>query len=114
MFTNRLFYLLMVVVFAVTACAPQVSATPTQSEPITLRLAIADEEGRPSDRYVHEFIDQVKALSNGKISIEPLWDAGASTDAGFEVSVVQLVKEGRADLGLAASRAFDNENITSF
>ena len=46
MFTNRSLYLLVViVVLVVTACAPQVDVTPTAqalSEPITLRLAVAD------------------------------------------------------------------------
>ena len=130
MFISRLFYLLSIAVFVmVTACTPQVAATPeatsaevtaapavplTPDEPVTLRLAVADEEGRPSDPYVHEFIDQVKTLSNGTITIEPTWDAGSATDAGFETGVIQLVKEGNFDLGLAASRAFDNEDITSF
>jgi TRAP-type C4-dicarboxylate transport system substrate-binding protein len=35
-------------------------------------------------------------------------------EAGSEVGVVQLVKERQADLGLAGSRAFDMEGITSF
>ena len=117
MFLHRFFYLVMVMAL-ITACAPQVAATPnaasTQAEPITLRLAVADEEGRPSDPYVHEFIDQVKKISNGSINVEPTWDAGSATEAGFETGVIQLVKKGDYDLGLAGSRAFDNENITSF
>lgn len=116
MFTNRLFYLSIVMaVLVVAACTPQVAATPAVSDdPITLRMAIADAEGRPSDPYVHEFIEQVKMLSNGNITIEPIWEAGNDTEAGFEAGVVQLVKENKADLGLAGSRAFDIENITSF
>jgi len=112
MFTNRSVYLFIVVaLLMLTACTPQVAATPAVDKPITLRLAIADKEGRPSDLYVHEFITQVKTLSKGNITIKPLWDAGATTEAGFEVGVIQLVKEGQADMGLAPSRAFDNENI---
>jgi TRAP-type transport system periplasmic protein len=124
MLPNRLFYLLIVALLVITACAPQIAAPPepssappetqAQSEPITLRLAVADGEGAPSEPYVLEFIEQVKTLSDSNITVEPIWDAGSTTEAGFEVGVVQLVKEGQADLGLAASRAFDNENITSF
>jgi TRAP-type C4-dicarboxylate transport system substrate-binding protein len=87
---------------------------PQNASNVTLRLAVADKGGRPSEPYVLEFIEQVKTLSNGNIIIEPSWDAGTATDAGFEVGVIQLVKTGQADLGLAASRAFDVENITSF
>jgi TRAP-type C4-dicarboxylate transport system substrate-binding protein len=118
MSTNRLFYLLIVIaVVLVSACAPQVAVTPApqdQSELITLRLAVADPRGRPSEPYVLEFVEQVKALSNGNITVEPVWDAGEGMEAGSEVGVVQLVKERQADLGLAGSRAFDMEDITSF
>jgi TRAP-type C4-dicarboxylate transport system substrate-binding protein len=84
------------------------------ADAITLRLAVADQGGRPSEPYISEFIEQVKTLSNGAITIEPIWEAGNETEAGFEVGVVQLVNEGQADLGLAGSRAFDIEGITSF
>ena len=123
-FTHRLLYLLVVIVCLVTACAPQAAATSTvasapvatatQAEPITLRFAIADFDDALSRPYVLEFIEQVKSLSNGNITIEPTWDAGSATEAGFETGVIQLVRKGQYDLGLAASRAFDNENITSF
>ena len=109
---------LLIAITSLTACAPQVVATPAptlaQDEPLTMRLAVADQEGRPSEPYVLKFVEQVKTLSNGNITIEPIWDAGAATDAGFEVGVVQLVKGGQADLGLAGSRAFDTESIPSF
>jgi TRAP-type transport system periplasmic protein len=115
MFTNRLFYLLIVIaMLVVTACAPQVPATQPPIEPVTLRLAVADQEGRPSDPYVREFIEQVNTLSNGSITIRPIWDAAPDAMDGPAVGVIQLVREGKADLGLAASMAFDRDNITSF
>jgi TRAP-type C4-dicarboxylate transport system substrate-binding protein len=63
---------------------------------------------------VLEFIEQVKTISNGSINIEPIWQAGDTTDAGFEIGVIQLVGAGEAELGLAGSRSFDNENVMSF
>jgi TRAP-type C4-dicarboxylate transport system substrate-binding protein len=119
---SKLILLFAVLLF--TACAPQAVATPvgtsspaaiqTQVEPITLRMAVADQEGRPSDPYVHEFINQVKTLSNGNIDIEPIWDAGAETTPSFEQGVVTVVKAGEYDLGLAGSRAWDGLGVTSF
>ena len=80
-------FFLLLTILLLTACAPQVAATsiPTSApsataapdKPITLRLAVSDAQGRPSEPYVLEFIDQVKTLSNGNITIEPTWDAGA-------------------------------------
>ena len=105
MFTNRLFHLLIVVaLLMITACAPQALA---QDKPVTLRLGIPDEDNVLYAPYVLEFVEQVKMLSNGNITIEPVWNAGASTDAKYEKGVIQLVKDGKADIGLAASRAWD-------
>ncbi|HKY55898.1 MAG TPA: hypothetical protein VJM08_16395 [Anaerolineales bacterium] len=117
MFTNRLFYILIVALVVVIACAPQFPATPppqVQSEPITLSLAVADQVDRASDPYVREFIEQVNTLSNGSITIQPILDAGAHTTPSFEPGIVKALKEGRYDLGLVASRAFDTQGITSF
>jgi TRAP-type C4-dicarboxylate transport system substrate-binding protein len=118
MFTYRSFYLFLIIaVFVVTACTPQVTATPAEqasSGPVTLRLAVADPEGRPSDPYVREFIQQVNTLSSGSITIEPIWNAAADTTPSSEPGVIKLLKDGQYDLGLAGARAFDTQGITSF
>ena len=125
MFTNRSFYLLIfVALLVITACSPQTTATPVatavpspvQDEPVTLHFGIPDGDNVLYAPYVVEFVNQVKTLSNGKITIEPVWSAGDSTKVGYEKGVIQLVREGKLDIGLAASRAFDNDkdNITSF
>ncbi len=84
---------------------------------MTLRLAVPDGsgvQGIPYMPYVFAFIDEVKNRSDGRIIIEPLWEAGNVTEAGFETGLIQLVKEGRAELGIASTRAFDTVGITSF
>jgi TRAP-type C4-dicarboxylate transport system substrate-binding protein len=123
MSTFRLFKIFIVLsclmMFALIGCSSPVETAvtpeiPTPAEPITLHLAVADAEGRPSEPYVLEFIEQVKTRSDGNITIEPTWEAGNDTEAGFETGVVQLVYGGEFDLGLAGARAFDNEGITAF
>lgn len=93
---------------------PIPTETPDRNEPITLRLAVADAEGRPSYPYVLEFIEQARALSNGSIVIEPTWDAGTNTEPVFEQGVVEVTTEGNYDLGLSTSRAWDYKGVTSF
>lgn len=90
-----------------------INLTVAQGDEVTLRLAVSDGQRRPSEPYVMEFIAQVKTLSNGKITIEPTWDAGSDTEAGFETGVVQHITKGDFDLGLAASRAWDTEGVTN-
>lgn len=137
MSNNRwVFLLISFVIFVVAACSPQVESLPaassapiatsppkatsipeatlTQDGPITLRLAVADAEGRPSYPYVLEFIEQARALSNGNIVVEPTWDAGADTEPVFEQGVVKVTTEGNYDLGISTSRAWDYKGVTSF
>jgi TRAP-type C4-dicarboxylate transport system substrate-binding protein len=71
--------------------------------PVTLRLAIADNTGRPSQVVVDDFIQQVALLSGGKMTVVPTYDASPD----FESGVVELVQHGDTDLALAASRAWD-------
>jgi len=112
MFTKKFFTVLFIVVTLLTACAPKATTAPV--EPITLSMGIPDGDNVLYAPYVLEFIRQAKTLSKGSITIEPTWEAGDSTNAGYEVGVIQLVKDGTFDLGLAASRSFDSESITSF
>lgn len=85
-----------------------------QDEPTTLHLAVSDAEADPSGPSVLEFVEQVRDRSDGDIVIVPVWDAGAATDAGFEQGVVAAVRTGEYELGLAASRAWEQEGITVF
>jgi TRAP-type C4-dicarboxylate transport system substrate-binding protein len=89
-------------------------ATPTQSGPVVLRFAISDNHNEVSGPYAQEFIDQVKELSDGEIILEPIWDSGDASEAGFEGGVIEQVKSGQADLGMAAARAWDTQGIPSF
>jgi TRAP-type C4-dicarboxylate transport system substrate-binding protein/beta-lactamase regulating signal transducer with metallopeptidase domain len=84
-----------------------------QDDEVTLRLAVTDPQGRPSEAYINEFIAQVKTLSDGKITIEPTWEAGANTTPTFEQGVAKALVEGQYDLGLAASRGWDSVGVTS-
>jgi len=107
MFTKKFLIALLIAVVLIGACAPQ-------QTPISLTLAVSDGKGAPSESSVLFFIEQVRILSEGKIIIEPTWDAGAGTQAGFERGVIASVMEGQYDLGLAASRAWEESGITAF
>lgn len=99
-------------------CVPvqPLATNKASNETVTLRFAISAGQGSPRiDNYVHEFVDQVQALSQGKITIEPTWDAGADAPNGWsEAKVIQRVQQGEFEVGMAGSRAFDTQQITSF
>jgi TRAP-type C4-dicarboxylate transport system substrate-binding protein len=94
------------------ASAPVATAAQDPAS-LTLTLAIANEQGEPSQPAIDAFIEQVATLSDGGIAIEPLYGAGNATEEGFEHGVALLVERGEADLGLNASRAWDLAGVTS-
>ena len=78
-------------------------ATGLEGPTVTLKLAVADAAADPSGPVVTDLIQQVASLSGGKLTIVPTYSAGHN----FEEGVVELVQRGDADLGIAASRAWD-------
>ena len=91
------------------------SAPPIEGNdpPVTLRLGIADPEGRQSEPAALKFVERVAALSNGNITIEPTFEAGDGTNVGFETSVDELVKRGDLEFGMSGARSWDKVGVTS-
>jgi C4-dicarboxylate-binding protein DctP len=81
--------------------------------PVTLRLAVSDDPGKPSEPAVEKFVRDVAAASGGNITIVPTFDAGNGTEQGFEAGVADLAKRGETDLAVVAARAWDLVGITS-
>jgi TRAP-type C4-dicarboxylate transport system substrate-binding protein len=78
--------------------------------PVTLRFAVADAEGRPSDPYVHAFVDAVAQRSGGTVTVEPIWDAGGDA---FEQGVAHMLVDGQVELAMVAGRGWDDTGIAS-
>jgi TRAP-type C4-dicarboxylate transport system substrate-binding protein len=104
---------------AATVSGPEATAVPPTEAAaagetgLTLRLAIPD-AGDQERSFILEFADQVEALSGGEMAVEILWDAGADTEEGYEHGVLAGVLDGDYELGMAASRSFEYEGITTF
>jgi TRAP-type C4-dicarboxylate transport system substrate-binding protein len=81
--------------------------------PVTLRLAVSDDPGKPSGQAVNKFVRDVAGASGGNITIAATFDAGKGTEQGFELGVADLVQRGETDLAVVASRAWDLAGITS-
>ena len=79
--------------------------------PIVLRLGTVDTSDRPAGVDLEHFAASVKRLSGGGIAVEIVWGA-AQTNRG-EQDVAELVRSGKLDAGLVATRAFDVEGVTS-
>ena len=78
--------------------------------PVTLRFAVADDEGRPSDPYVRALVQEVALRSGGSVTLDPTWGAGGDD---FEQGVARLLVDGGADVALAAGRGWANAGVSS-
>jgi TRAP-type C4-dicarboxylate transport system substrate-binding protein len=92
------------------ATAPPIAA---QDPPVTLRLGIADTRGRLSEPAAVDFVERVSALSEGNITIEPVFDAGEGGNLGFETGVNEKVKRGDLELGMTGARSWDLSGVSS-
>jgi TRAP-type C4-dicarboxylate transport system substrate-binding protein len=86
------------------------SPAPIAAAPVTLRLAVAAGEGSPNTPEVKDFVQQVATLSNGKVTIAPIFAAGGTA---YEEGVAAQVARGEAELGLTGLRVWDLAGSTS-
>ena len=95
------------------AGSPAVASPPaaSPSDTVTLRFAVSDDRGRPSQSAVDTFVNEVSTRSSGSIIVTPTFNAGSATTEP-EVGVAGLVQSGTADLGLVGSRAWDLVGVT--
>jgi TRAP-type C4-dicarboxylate transport system substrate-binding protein len=110
--------------FVAAGCTPRPEVQPAvdsalaagaqQEKIVTLSLANPDGKGDYGGRHMIDFIRQVEARSDGSLIIEPIWQARDDSDIGGDAGVIQLVMNGKADLGLVRTRAWDTAGITFF
>ena len=81
--------------------------------PISLRIGTDDSPGRPAADQITEFARQVSEMSNGEVTIVPVWKADGHDHRGWDQLVAGMVEKGDLDMGLIPSRAWDTEGVTS-
>src|SRR5215208_5832797 len=85
--------------------------------PTTLRLATMEGTGSPDADNVEEFARQVEKISSGGLRIRVIWSSAeeffGTYPPGAEQKVARLIRDGKVDLGLVSSRAWDGLGVTS-
>ena len=104
---------LALVVSLTTACSEEGSKAGGGAVPVTLRIGTDDEPGRPAADQIQEFGRQVEALSDGQITVEPVWKADGQGQQDWDQRVARMVVSGELDMGLIPSRAWDTEGVTT-
>jgi TRAP-type C4-dicarboxylate transport system substrate-binding protein len=83
------------------------------SGPLTLRIATAEQQGRPSATAIKEFARQVEPLSDGRTRVEIVWEASGDNARAWDQRVARAVSSGKFELGWIPARAWDTEGVTS-
>jgi TRAP-type C4-dicarboxylate transport system substrate-binding protein len=111
----RFLPLLTVVVLAfAAACGGGGSSSDAEAEPVTLRLGTNDPSGQATAAAIEEFARQADELSNGRISIEPVWRAaGDPSPDDWDQAVARMVVSGELEMGLVPTAAWDTEGVTT-
>ena len=96
---------------AVAACGGDTQRSGGEPSGTTKVLTLANANASTDELRV--FIDQVEAVSNGRLRIEPhnSWRRG---ETRYEKALIDDVKAGKADLGWAGSRVLASVGATSF
>ena len=79
---------------------------------LALTLASPELPGLPGSRDVEYFVEQVEAVTKGRMRVDITWDAGQQS-ASWDQKTAQQVIDGEADLGFIPARAWDTLGVTT-
>jgi TRAP-type C4-dicarboxylate transport system substrate-binding protein len=79
---------------------------------VTLRLGTDDGPDTPGAQQITHFAQQVADLSDGAITVAPVWHADDG-QPHWDQYVAGMVMDGRLDLGMVPSRAWDDVGVDS-
>jgi TRAP-type C4-dicarboxylate transport system substrate-binding protein len=89
------------------------STTPTATGPLTLRIGTAEAADSPTSGQVREFARQVDRLSNGRLRVEPVWEARDAGGDDWDQQAARKVISGDLAMGAIPARSWDTERVTS-
>ncbi len=81
---------------------------------ITMTIGTDDSPGVPNADEIGHFVQTVKSLSNGKITVEPKWAADGDGHLDWDQQVAKMVQNGKLDLALGPTWAWDVLKVKSF
>jgi TRAP-type C4-dicarboxylate transport system substrate-binding protein len=105
---------LAVLALVITACAGNPDGTKAggTGTPIVLTIGTDDFPGRPAADQIEEFARRMQSLSQGFITLEPVWRAGDGFD-DWDQEVIRKVVKGELAMASIPARAFDTEGVTA-
>lgn len=105
--------MLMLVLVAGACSSGAASKAGGDEPPIVVKMGTNDPPGRPASDQIEEFAARVAELSEGEITVEPVWRVGGVNTPNWDQAVARQVANGELDMGNIPSRAFDVLGVTS-
>ena len=110
----RLIATILALVFVAGACSSNpASKAGGEEPPIILKMGTNDSPDRPASDQIEEFAARVAELSEGEITVEPVWRVGGNNTPNWDQAVARQVVNGELDMGNIPSRAFDILGVTN-
>lgn len=110
----RLIAMMLMLVLVAAACSSGAGSKAGGDEPpIVLTIGTNDSPERPASDQIEEFAARVAELSEGEITVEPVWRVGGVNTPNWDQEVARQVVNGELDMGNIPSRAFDVLGVTS-
>ena len=90
------------------------SGPPYNGPAVALTIGTDDSPGVPNADEISHFVDTVKSLSGGNITVEPKWHADGDGHLDWDQQVAAMVQDGKLDLALGPTWAWDVLGVKSF
>lgn len=105
---------LLVITFLGAVLVPSMAGCVAESsDPVTLTIATDDAATAPAGVQITHLVEEVQRRSSGSLLIEPMCHAAGRLDRDWDQANAQLVIDGKADLGLIPTRAWDMLGVTT-
>ena len=105
---------MVLLVLAAVACSSETASKAGGDEPpIVLTIGTNDSPDRPASGQIEEFAARVAELSEGEVTVKPVFRVGGVNTPNWDQEVARQVVNGELDMGNIPSRAFDVLGVTS-
>ena len=96
------------------ATSTKAAGASSASTPVlVLRIGTNDNDQTPGAAQIKHFAEEVGTRSHGTIRVEPAWQAAGVDPRHYDQAVAGLLENGKLDLAMIPSRAWDDLGVTS-
>jgi TRAP-type C4-dicarboxylate transport system substrate-binding protein len=116
--TNRIALAAALLTLGIGAGTSLAGPPPADDKPVKLTIGTTEPADRPAAQMIDVFAARVNALSQGRVRVETVYEAGKTYDSiptkELEARLIALVRTGELDFALVPTRAWQAQGVTTF